>query len=154
MPIRDFEMNRVELSVDTLPVDETIEETEQKEQKGIALDPPVVPEEEDCADDTVPELAKKEDSVPRMVPVADLISMTKIFYQRYRLSLYSFLNHRLRDGSLSRIIGERVLNRVINREACTFLNNTYLHLAEQASCPVFHESVDGYDRRRLLGKIP
>ena len=51
--MRDFEMNRVELSVDTLPVDETIEETEQKEQKGIALDPPVVPEEEDCADDTV-----------------------------------------------------------------------------------------------------
>ena len=93
-----------------------IEMEGQKSQEG-------VPENPDCSTDSLP---------PKTAPAAgkktlqlpDLVSMWKYMmssnYANRRLALYSFLNRTLRTGSLSEIVGFRVLNKVINKQACEF----------------------------------
>lgn len=76
-----------------------------------------LPVEADCSSDLVPAVDKKTTKVKVL---ADGITMTKYLFDHYRLSLYSFLNRSLRDGSLSSAVGFHVMNRVINREVCNF----------------------------------
>ena len=75
------------------------------------------PVDADCSSDLVPAVDKK---TSRVKVLADGITMTKYLFDHYRLSLYSFLNRSLRDGSLSGVVGFHVMNRVINREVCSF----------------------------------
>lgn len=82
-----------------------------------------VPEVTDTADDSVPDGAESQNGMKK-IRCADLVSMWKYMmsphYANRRLVLYSFLNAALRRGTLSSTVGFRVLNRVINREACEF----------------------------------
>ena len=91
---------------------------------GIDLNPPVLPESEDCSDDIVP-VGLTDDAGKKKVLVSELISVTKVFFDRYRLALYSFLNRCLRNGTLEHFAGRRVTNRVINRECCSFPRVNY-----------------------------
>ena len=72
------------------------------------------PVEADCSSDLVPAVDKK---TSRVKVLADGITMTKYLFDHYRLSLYSFLNRSLRDGSLSGVVGFHVMNRVIQQYA-------------------------------------
>ncbi len=86
------------------------------------------PVPEDCSTDLVPNVAVNKKG-KRVIEVPILTSMTKYLFDRdlgnQRLPMYTFLNRLLRNGSLSRIVGCRILNKVINRQACEFLNVTY-----------------------------
>lgn len=88
----------------------------QQSQEGI-------PESPDCSSDTLP-LKTEPKSGKKTLQLPDLVSMWKYMlsknYANRRLLLYSFLNQALRNGHLSDTVGFRVLNRVINREACEF----------------------------------
>ena len=85
-------------------------------------------EAEDCTSDDVPRGTKSETGT-RTIKQADLVSMWKYMlsssYANRRLSLYTFLNNALRRGQLSEIVGFKVLNRVINREACRLEGVTF-----------------------------
>ncbi len=87
-----------------------------------------MPEDADCLSDQVPP-GTKSPSGAKKIHLPELVSMWKYMlnsnYANRRLSLYSFLNRCLRQGSLSRIVGFRVLNRVINREACELKGVTF-----------------------------
>lgn len=78
--------------------------------------------------DAVPHGTKSE-SGTKIIKKADLVSMWKYMlsssYANRRLSLYTFLNSLLRRGMLSEIVGFKVLNRVINRQACEFTGVTF-----------------------------
>ncbi len=74
-----------------------------------------LPVEADCSNDHVPVLGQHKAKV-----MDGGITMTKYLFSHYRLTLYSFLNQALRDGTLSRAVGFKVLNKRINREVCSF----------------------------------
>lgn len=50
----------------------------------------------------------------------DVISMTKYFCDHYKLTMYSHLNHCLRDGSLARTVGFSFLDTWLNKHSCEF----------------------------------
>lgn len=51
--------------------------------------------------------------------------MRKFLFQNYRLTLYSYLNRGLRNGSLESIVGFRVVNKAIDRYVCNFGNPVF-----------------------------
>ena len=91
---------------------------------GIELEPEAVPENEDCSDASVP-IESEDNTGKRRVLVSELVSVTKVFFRRYRLMLYSYLNRCLRDGTLERYAGCRILNSRITSEMCSFPRISY-----------------------------
>lgn len=85
---------------------------------------PGLPEVEDCSSSVIPDVVETEEGT-RKVIVSDPVSMTKYLFDNYRLSLYSYLNKCRRDGTLSKMIGMEVLNKVFNREAVNFTEVKY-----------------------------
>ena len=92
------------------------------------------PVPEDCSTDLVPNGAVNKKG-KRVIEVPILTSMTKYLFDNdlgnQRLPLYTFLNRLLRNGSLSRIVGCRVMNKVINRQACEFPDVTYWKISRE-----------------------
>ena len=81
-------------------------------------DPRAIPEEEECSDGLVPQNIAKETIT---ISVAEgFTTMPKVFFDHFRLTLYSKLNALLKTGMLQKIVGFPVTNRVINRQACEF----------------------------------
>ena len=82
-----------------------------------------IPENPDCSSDALP-LKTAPAAGKKTLQLPDLVSMWKYMmssiYANRRLTLYSFLNQALRTGRLSETVGFRVLNKVINRQACEF----------------------------------
>ena len=77
------------------------------------------PDVEDCSNGTVPDKTEPMDGKKKiLVPV--LTTMNKYLFDKYRLPMYTYVNGLLRNGTLSRIVGARVLNSVINREVLSF----------------------------------
>ena len=78
---------------------------------------------ENCASGAVPHGTQSKTGTKK-IKIPDLVSMWKYMlspkYANRRLALYTFLNKCLRRGQLSEIVGFRVMNRVINRDACNF----------------------------------
>lgn len=56
----------------------------------------------------------------RTVTVSDPVSMTKLLFDHYRLSMYSFLSKIRLNGKLSQIVGIHVLNGVFTSEYVNF----------------------------------
>ena len=81
---------------------------------------PVAPDVEDCC--TIPIATA---SKPKTLLVPDLFTMTKYFFDNYRLTMYSYINRMLRSGALSNLVGARVLNGVISRDVLSFPSVTY-----------------------------
>ena len=92
------------------------------------------PVPEDCSTDLVPNGALSKNG-KRVIEVPILTSMTKYLFDKdlgnQRLPMYTFLNRLLRNGSLSRIVGCRVMNKVINRQACEFPDVTYWKISRE-----------------------
>lgn len=93
-----------------------------------------VVENPDCSSDALPpktELRKGK----KTLQLPELVSMWKYMmcrgYANRRLALYSFLNSQLHRGMLSDIVGFRVLNPVINREACEFKGVTFWKISRE-----------------------
>ena len=61
----------------------------------------------------------------REILVPDLVSMTKVLFARYRLAMYSYLNRCLRDGTIACLAGDRILDRIINRDVVNFTHVDY-----------------------------
>ena len=77
------------------------------------------PDVEDCAGGAIPDKAEPMDGKKKiLVPV--LTTMNKCLFDKYRLLMYTYVNGLRRNGTLSRIVGARVLNSVINREVLSF----------------------------------
>ena len=92
------------------------------------------PVPEDCSTDLVPNVAANKKG-KRVIEVPILTSMTKYLFDsdlgNQRLPMYTFLNRLLRSGILSQIVGVKVLNKVINRQACDFPNVTYWKISRE-----------------------
>ena len=92
------------------------------------------PVPEDCSKDLVPNVALNEKG-KRVIEVPILTSMTKYLFDsdlgNQRLPMYTFLNRLLRSGILSQIVGVKILNKVINRQACEFPNVTYWKISRE-----------------------
>ena len=95
--------------------DEDFEEFGQRGESGQLG----MPEREDCEDGVIPDKTEPSDG-KKKVMVPEVISMTWYLFKNYRLPMYSHINRCLRDGTLSRIVGMPVKNRVFNRETCSF----------------------------------
>ena len=78
---------------------------------------------ENCMNGLIPECVEQGETKTVIVP--EVTSMTKYLFDHYRLTMYSYLNQCLRNGSLQRKTGFSISNRVINRSACTFTSVTY-----------------------------
>ena len=85
------------------------------------------PEQEDCSSGIVPVSNEGTESAvdEREILVPVLTSMRKLLFQNYRLTLYSYLNRSLRNGSLESIVGFRVVNKVIDRHVCSVGNPVF-----------------------------
>lgn len=85
-------------------------------------------EDADCSSDALPPKTEPK-SGKKTLLLPDLVPMWKYMmssaYGNRRLALYTFLNQQLRRGWLSQIVGFRVLNTVINKEACEFNGVTF-----------------------------
>ena len=78
------------------------------------------PEESDCADEMSPQ-PMGEDGETITIQVADgLVTIAKIFMQKYRLLLFRYLKKRLEDGMLERMTGFAFDERRITGQTCTF----------------------------------
>jgi hypothetical protein len=91
---------------------------------GMIMNPPVIPEDEDCSSDIVP-VEFTDDSGRKRVYVSELISVTSVFFKRYRLALYTYLNRCLRNGTLAHFVGSRIMNGRIDHTACSFPKVSY-----------------------------
>lgn len=100
--------------------DEDFEEIEQRGESGQLG----IPEREDCDDGVIPDKTEPSDG-KKKVMAPEVISMTWYLFKNYRLPMYSYVNRCLRDGSLLRLIGMPVKNRVFNRETCSFPHVAY-----------------------------
>ncbi len=58
-----------------------------------------------------------------LIPI--LNSMTKVLFDRYRLHMYTYLNRLLYNGTLSCLVGRKVLNDRIRANVCNFKNVSY-----------------------------
>ena len=90
----------------------------------LQLKDPEVPIQEDCSSDIVP-AGTKDMEGKKKVLVPELITMTKVLFDRYRLAMYSYLNRCLRNGTLASMVGSRVTTRIINHTICSFPGVTY-----------------------------
>ena len=84
-------------------------------------------EAEDCSSSVIPHLENSGnlENGKKKVIVSDPVSMKKYLFDNYRLSMYTFLNKCRRNGTISNIIGQRVLNSVFNRDAVKFTDVTF-----------------------------
>lgn len=81
--------------------------------------PPVLPDVEDCSSSIIPD--KPELMVgKKKIQVPVLNTMTKYFFDNYRLPMYSYVNRLRRNGTLSNLVGARVLSGIINHEVLSF----------------------------------
>ena len=78
-----------------------------------------LPEVEDCSSAVLPDTSEPGEGQKKVV-ISDPVSMGKYLFDNYRVDLYTYLNKLLWNGTLSRIVGCRVLNRVLNSEAVDF----------------------------------
>lgn len=77
------------------------------------------PDVEDCSNGAIPDKAEPmEGKTKILVPV--LTTINKYLFHNYRLAMYTYVNGLRRNGTLSQIVGARVLNRTINKEAMSF----------------------------------
>ena len=90
----------------------------------VQLKDPEVPIQEDCTSDVVPEGTTNMEGKKKVL-VPELITMTKVLFDRHRLDMYTFLNNCLRTGGLATTVGKSIKNRVINHEVCNFSGVTY-----------------------------
>ena len=139
--------------IDSKPVadiNQTVESSPMPEAKQTSTNnsvriPPVRPMNEDCSSDTVPSTekpyTKEQNTLSSKNPHAEehdvlsdekhevlipiLNSMTKVLFDRYRLHMYTYLNRLLSNGTLSRLIGRKVLNDRIRANVCNFKNVSY-----------------------------
>ena len=75
-----------------------------------------IPECESCMDGLVPDHTEGQ-----TIRVAEgLATMPKLFFDKNRLMLFSWLNQCLRSGRLQQTVGFPFTDRVINRDACCF----------------------------------
>lgn len=87
------------------------------------------PEQIDCSSGVVPtgsitgETDESKEEQEILVPV--LTSMTSFFFKHYRLTMYSYLNRCLKNGTLDGMVGFHVLNKAIDRHVCSFGNPQY-----------------------------
>lgn len=89
------------------------------EEAAVFMDAPEVPEQENCETESVP-VGTVDMQGKKKIYVPELITMTKVFFDKYRLSLYTFLNCNLKRGYLSSLVGERVITPKITHEQCSF----------------------------------
>lgn len=90
----------------------------------LQLKNPEVPIQEDCSSDIVP-AGTTDMEGKKKVLVPELITMTKVLFDRYRLAMYSYLNRCLRNGTLASMVGSRITTRIINHTICSFPGVTY-----------------------------
>ena len=87
-----------------------------------------IPVETDCSSGLIPPKTESEKGT-KTLRLPDLVSMWKYMlsrnYANRRLALYTHLNACLKRGWLSEIVGFKVLNRTINRQACEFTGVTF-----------------------------
>lgn len=101
-----------------------IKEDVYEEPYPVRLKDPEIPIREDCSSDAVPPGAT-DMAGKKKVLVPELLSITKVLFDNYRLPLYSYLNRCLKNGVLSSIVGCRVYNDRIRRDVCDFPHVTY-----------------------------
>jgi hypothetical protein len=87
---------------------ETISPEEKERESGTAeAFPPErrEPEEADCEDEMSPQPMGADGETTTILVAEGLVTIAKIFMQKYRLRLYQYLNQRLRDGMLENFDG-------------------------------------------------
>ncbi len=82
------------------------------------------PDQEDCSNGVIPYKAEPMGG-KRKILVPVLTTMNKFLFDNYRLSMYTYVNRQLRNGTLSKLVGARVLNKVMNRESLSFPHVTF-----------------------------
>ena len=128
------EMKRVADNKTMAEDSKVLEHSQAGPNKSVRI-APVRPVDEDCSTDTVPSTDKREKSGTEeqqpqkdekhevLIPI--LNSMTKVLFDRYRLHMYTYLNRLLSNGTLSRLVGRKVLNDRIRANVCNFKNVSY-----------------------------
>ena len=113
--------------------------TGDQRTKNIQALYPGQPEAEDTSDETIPaglEMSEEKDthhtrSIPsdrksrekpdeekdKIILVPEFITAREFILKRYRLMMYSYMNHLLRTGKLTGMIGYRFQNKILNRES-------------------------------------
>lgn len=84
------------------------EEQDQEKLYPVRLKDLEEPIQEDCSSDAIPYRTTDMEGKKKVL-VPELISMTKVLFDNYRLPLYSYLNRCLRNGNLlvfDRAVGE------------------------------------------------
>ena len=97
----------------------------------VQLKDPELPIREDCSSDAVPHGAT-DMAGKKKVLVPELLSITKVLFDNYRLPLYSYLNRCLKNGVLSSVVGCRVFNDRIRRDVCDFPRVTYWRIDRES----------------------
>lgn len=100
------------------------EEQDQKELYPVRLKDLEEPIQEDCSSDAIPYRTTDMEGKKKVL-VPELISMTKVLFDNYRLPLYSYLNRCLCNGNLAGLVGSRILNDRIRSDVCNFPQVTY-----------------------------
>ena len=72
----------------------------------LQLKDPEIPVQEDCSNDTVPAGTTNMEGKKKVL-VPELITMTKVLFDRYRLDMYTYLNNCLHTGGLAAIVGDK-----------------------------------------------
>ena len=94
------------------------EEQDQEKLYPVRLKDLEEPIQEDCSSDAIPYRTTYMEGKKKVL-VPELISMTKVLFDNYRLPLYSYLNRCLCNGNLAGLVGSRILNDRIRRSEGT-----------------------------------
>lgn len=78
-----------------------------------------LPDVEDCSSDAVPDGALSAEGKQK-IRLPEVVSMTKVFFAKNRLLLYSHLKTCLRNGVLQSLVGLPIRTKVFNKDTCTF----------------------------------
>ena len=93
-----------------------------------------LPETEDCSSSVIARSIENStdnyttEDVPkgkRKVKVSDPVSMKKYLFDNYRVAMYTFLNKCRRNGTISNMIGQRVLNGVFDHKVVDLKDITF-----------------------------
>lgn len=77
------------------------------------------PDVEDCSSDAVPNGALSAEG-KQTIQLPEVVSMTKVFFEKNRLQLFSFLRTCLRNGTLQSLIELPIKTKYFNRDTCAF----------------------------------
>lgn len=77
------------------------------------------PDVEDCSSDAVPNGALSAEG-KQTIQLPEVVSMTKVFFEKNRLQLFSFLRTCLRNGTLQSLIELPIKTKYFNRDTCSF----------------------------------